>query len=413
VPPGKYYFYINADNAYPPQYQQYFTLDVINLSLRFQSDQDTQSGYSQLSYVPGSAQPGSTISASIAPNTGNWNFQIAGTPEYVLRNDDPKDLYSQDMLYVSGAEYVKYDLLIDFVVDGERYQIREFDNSPCNDHHLTAMSDEERKAIEDYFKNRGLFIEYERVGFGPDLDARLDINLADDFLDWSVFDYGSVMSAVAGMKSGILEIGLGDDIGTLVPSSVFSALKERSAANVGLSFGQQGATMTFMSGSIESPPTGQRYDFAFSSQAISETAMKEAAGREAASFTFMFAHNSSLPGFARFDIVTDLAAGTTVQVYKYDAASQQFTAIAENITVAAGGVVSYQNNMMSEYIITTAKLKNTIGSEALEVNLSADSHTGAVRWPYYVGGGLLLMLLMAGILLLMKRRKQKPVETAT
>lgn len=109
----------------------------------------------------------------------------------------------------------------------------------------------------------------------------------------------------------------------------------------------------------------------------------------------------------------DLAAGTTVQVYKYDAASQQFTAIAENITVAAGGVVSYQNNMMSEYIITTAKLKNTIGSEALEVNLSADSHTGAVRWPYYVGGGLLLMLLMAGILLLMKRRKQKPVETAT
>jgi hypothetical protein len=38
------------------------------------------------------------------------------------------------------------------------------------------MSEDEKQAIEDYFKNRGLFNRLKRQSFGPDIEARLDVN---------------------------------------------------------------------------------------------------------------------------------------------------------------------------------------------------------------------------------------------
>jgi hypothetical protein len=315
------------------------------------------------------------------------------------------DLYSQDMLYVSGAEYVKYDLMIEFMADGDRYVIREFDNSPCNNHHGTPMTEDEKQAIKDYFKNRNLFIEYDRFSFGPDIESRLDINIMDDLMDVSVFDYGSVISAISGLKKGSLTVGLGGETGTVVPGNVFSALKEKAAQNVGLTFGQEGASMTFMSGTVGAVEVGQRFDLAFSNRAVNETAMKEAAGLDSASFTFAFAHNNNLPGFARFDIVTDIATGQSVNVYKYDAQNQQFSMIAENITVADGGVVSYMNNSMSEYLITTATLKNAVMTDAYRIN-HQDGDNRSISWFYYAGGGFLLMLIGIAIIILARRKKK-------
>jgi hypothetical protein len=163
--------------------------------------------------------------------------------------------------------------------------------------------------------------------------------------------------------------------------------------------------MTFMSGKVGDVEAGQLFDFAFSNRAVSETAMKESAGLDSASFTFAFAHNNNLPGFARFDIVTDIAAGQSVNVYKYDAQNQQFSMIAENITVADGGVVSYMNNSMSEYMITTATLKNAVISDAYQMNHQT-SKQRSLSWLYYAGGGFLLMLIGITIVILARRKKK-------
>jgi len=399
-----YYFNIEAKNDYGRD-KQVFTLVVKDLIRRLASASPPSSYLIPISSMPSMGVIQNPLPSTVHPGASGWIANQTGAPEYVLRNDDDKDLYSQDMLYVSGAEYVKYDIMVEFYADGDRYVLREYDNSPCNDHHSTPMSEDEKQAIEDYFKNRGLFIEYDRNSFGPDIETRLDVNTIDDLLDVSVFDYGSMVSAIQGLQEGSLEVGLGDEIGTVVPGSVFSALKDRAAANVGLSLGQEGATMTFMSGSVGTVEAGQRFDFAFSDKAVSETAMKEAAGREATSFTFEFAHNNNLPGFAQFDIVTDIAAGQTVNVYKYDAQSQQFSAIAESVNVAEGGVVTYKNNTMSEYLITTAKIKGAVKSDAYQMNQqTSDQRTN--NWLYYAGGGFLIVLIGVAITILARRKRK-------
>ena len=298
--------------------------------------------------------------------------------------------------------------MIEFTADGDSYVIREYDNSPCNNHHGTPMTEYEKQAIEDYFKNRALFIEYDRFSFGPDIESRLDINIIDDFMDWSVFDYGSIIGALNEITEGNLKVGLGGVTGTIVPGSVFSALKDRAAQNVGLTLEQEGAVMTFMSGTVDAVEEGQRFDFAFSSQAVSETVMKEAAGLDSASFTFAFAHNKNLPGFAQFDIVTDIAAGQSVNVYRYDAQSQRFSVIADNITVADGGLVTYMNNTMSEYLITTARLKDAAMTDAYRLN-NQTSERRSVSWLFYAGG-IFLLVLIGSTVVILARRKKKSVE---
>ena len=270
------------------------------------------------------------------------------------------------------------------------------------------MTEYEKQAIEDYFKNRALFIEYDRFSFGPDIESRLDINIIDDFMDWSVFDYGSIIGALNEITEGNLKVGLGGVTGTIVPGSVFSALKDRTAQNVGLTLEQEGAVMTFMSGTVDAVEEGQRFDFAFSSQAVSETVMKEAAGLDSASFTFAFAHNKNLPGYAQFDIVTDIAAGQSVNVYRYDAQSQRFSVIADNITVADGGLVTYMNNTMSEYLITTARLKDAAVTDAYRLN-NQISERRSVSWLFYAGG-IFLLVLIGSTVVILARRKKKSVE---
>jgi endo-beta-N-acetylglucosaminidase D len=48
--------------------------------------------------------------------------------------------------------------------------------------------------------------------------------------------------------------------------------------------------------------------------------------------------------------------------------SQLFSVIAESVTVAEGGIVSYKNNTMSEYLITTASIKNAVMTDAYRLN---------------------------------------------
>ena len=52
-----------------------------------------------------------------------------------------------------------------------------------------------------------------------------------------------------------------------------------------------------------------------------------------------------------------------MNIYCYDAVTGGFTLIARNIAVGAGGVVTYKNNTMSEYLITTDTVKSALVSD--------------------------------------------------
>jgi hypothetical protein len=54
-----------------------------------------------------------------------------------------------------------------------------------------------------------------------------------------------------------------------------------------------------------------------------------------------------------------------VNVYKYDPDKKQYVAIAQGVTVDAGGVVSYVNNTCSDYVITTNTIANAVKSAVL------------------------------------------------
>ena len=73
----------------------------------------------------------------------------------------------------------------------------------------------------------------------------------EQVLDVSVFDYGSVNDAANGLEQGNLSVDLGGEIGTVVPGSVFSALNDQAAQNVGLTFGQEGAALTVMTDAFQ------------------------------------------------------------------------------------------------------------------------------------------------------------------
>ncbi len=155
TPLGTHYFGIVATNI-AGQDEQTFMLVVKNLFTTIPRIDTSMPGLhpDPILRSPSVVGLSANLPSVIQPGAGDWLANLAGAPEYVLRNDDPKDLYSQDMLYISGAEYVKYDLLIAFTAEDELYAIREFDTSPCNNHHAVPMTEEEKQAIEDTFKNR-------------------------------------------------------------------------------------------------------------------------------------------------------------------------------------------------------------------------------------------------------------------
>lgn len=298
------------------------------------------------------------ILGNIVPNlSGPVLNQVA------LRNDDPKDLFSDDMLVVDGSGYVKWDLLVRLTADDMVYTLLDEDESLCNDHHLTHLTDQQKAKLEGEMKE--LEAEYNDQSFGPDLGGDPgDLDL-DDLFQSTILDYGGIVDMIQGQKDGISGISLGGGSGTFLPGSVFNALKE-AGPDAGLALNQPDAEITFMSKNIgkDADYGGQLFDLAFYADAGNADAMKQAAGSGASSFTFAFAHNGNLPGMAQFSIRTNLAEGSQVNVYKYDSALNQFSQIAGGARVGSGGVVTYMNNMTSEYIITTGIIEGAIRTDA-------------------------------------------------
>ena len=131
-----------------------------------------------------------------------------------------------------------------------------------------------------------------------------------------------------------------------------------------------GAEITFAGEDVQQQAAEQTYDFTYTAGSSFKDRMIKASGDENA-FTYSFAYHSDLPGYATFHIDTDFAPGKKVNIYEYDPDSQTYSLIAQNVTVSAGGIVSYINNTCSGYLITSKLIANAEKSESVSKQITA------------------------------------------
>ena len=130
--------------------------------------------------------------------------------------------------------------------------------------------------------------------------------------------------------------------------------------------------------------------------------MRDSAGPASASFTYGFQHHGQLPGMATFAITTTIDEGSQVNVYKFDAAANQFTMIAQDLKVGKAGVVTYKNNTMSEYLITTGVIAGAAVSDV--AGLQTGDRPQFNGW-WLALAVLAIVLIGAGLWLLLRKRK--------
>lgn len=115
----------------------------------------------------------------------------------------------------------------------------------------------------------------------------------------------------------------------------------------------------------------------------------------------------TLPGYGNFSIFTDLQAGKTVNVYRYDKTNDSYIHIAKNIAVNEGGAVSFDADCGGEYVITEKLIENAVGAEALKRNKTPLlSLTG--NGLYIAFGLCAVIFLAAGILIGCMIKKNSP-----
>jgi LPXTG-motif cell wall-anchored protein len=134
--------------------------------------------------------------------------------------------------------------------------------------------------------------------------------------------------------------------------------------------------------------------------------MLASAGDGGQSFTYGFAYHGQLPGTATFAVQTNVAEGTKVNVYRFDTQAGGLTMIAPGVTVGAGGVVTYKNDTMSEYLITT----NTIAGAKTSEMASRQDAAAAFQWWWIAVIALAALLLGGAGLILIRRRNRVMVK---
>jgi hypothetical protein len=121
----------------------------------------------------------------------------------------------------------------------------------------------------------------------------------------------------------------------------------------------------FAGSDITNPPASASYDLTYSAGRPVQDTIIKAVGDDSSAFTYSFGYHGTLPGYATFAITTNFTQGQSVNVYKYDPVTKTYVAIAQGVTVDAGGVVSYVNNSCSDYLITSKTIANAQKSAVL------------------------------------------------
>ena len=306
-----------------------------------------------------------------------------------LRWDHGMDVYTRDRFTVNGALYVHWHAMPKVVVNGMGDKEQVFlDSAPrCDNYHHWA--DPLPKAVRDKLMEAVKAQNTELRQVDPLSEAGLSAqgllagidNYAVNRMEDGFFylEYGSLLGEMAAQRGGSFEVELNDRTGTLVTGKYFMGLQNNRGAQ--LTFRQNGAAITFRGGDVEAASAHDMLDFGYYAAALDQEQMLAAVGGEG--FAFSFGHHGELPGTATFSITTDIAEGTRVNVYRYDAAADSFALIAGNVAVGEGGAVTYKNNTMSEYLITARVI------EGAQVSAMAGSQGSALS------GGLLAAAVLA------------------
>ncbi len=380
---GSYAFTIVASNGFGSD-RQTFTL-TINPVVVAQA------------FLPSQAKP---LASIIQPNSNilenNASQFLGPVAQVTIRNDHVIDPYSRLQATVNGAEYVQWEGLVTLQIEGKRSQFLIRSESVLNDHHKTILSPEQKAGIKNWQSQLLTEAVNPALAFNAD-SAFLNPDLAH-LSDAKVLDYGIALDQFDSQDTNDVELELDDSTGAALPGKVFVILKDRPKKSLTLK--QPGAIISFASQDIGEVGEEDWFNFTFSAGAPDAEMMTQAAGG-AAAFTYAIGHNLSFPGVADFAIETNFEAGQNVQVYRFDEQAGTFSLIAENVPVEAGGVVSYKNNMTSEYLITPAKLAGAERSEALRLQMGSNGSnrvnedgTGRPGWliPLIIG----LVILLAG-----------------
>lgn len=377
IEPGTYYFIIRAENDVGSDTQE-CTLTV--LSTQLPTFSPLLPGLSLPSASAGqqmllAATPGKSVVPSMT--------QIPPANSTNIRVDHIRDRYTYDRTHVNGAEFVRWDSVFKLNIEGS---IEEVVFSPdaqmCDSYHVYIdMTDPELQNIVTDMGKRiqniknakdhlGIYLqnEVDRYVTNPVHDGAMQMpGLLEGFAPYDIsgramlqestlFDYRGAVDALQTKKGGLHSVQLGGTNGTNVAGVFFSTLAGNPTAS--LEFLQEGASITFRSSEITNASESAMYDFGYIPLAEHDTQMKSALADGQSAFAYSFIGHGELPGVATFAITTDIAEGTKVNVYNFDEATGMFTLIAGDIAVGTGGVVTYKNNTMSEYLITTDTIKD-------------------------------------------------------
>lgn len=397
----------------------------------------------------GSNQPGAVFLA-VSSTNGNTGGTLSQNQipdlfggkippnSLTIRCDDPRDVYTHDRDNCNGAAFIHWDTRIVITaakvihasyltgssLDGQNLESLEYvmeikDNTPvCDRYHYydpaaptLPLSEEELAKLRADMK-KAIHDEIESYKNGYQTIQNIDVTGADGAaFDFRVnpmekvtsgLEYGSLVDEITAQKGGTYTVELGNETGTVISGAYFTALSGNPKAS--LTFQQEGVRITFSGKDITKADALDLINIGYT-YAPHEKTMLDKIGTGGHSFAYGFQHHGALPGTADFVVTTTLSAGEKVNVYKFDAASGGFTLIAKGVTVGEKGVVTYKNNTMSEYVITT----KTIPGAAISDRIGLFNPARSLIW-WIVGIGLIVLVLAGTALLIFFKMKRSRIS---
>ena len=415
--PGRPVISVSADNKYSmyTSQPQAYSFSGSEFSPSFVLPEFHQIGeaWDAMYCVPGSFAIDKAVYERIPPNA------------VTIRWDDPKDVYTDDRWTHNGAMFIRWNAFPGVGVGpgtpnafGVSYSGggmgTEFtDYSPrCDNYHYDSAAYAEDLAAkrlrdtlinglsdmcDDHNNNRtskALWIDgtgmTEKLEFFPNGQTVGPVTYLES---------GPLLDQMSARKIGLFKLELDEFTGTMITGRHFVRLQENPGAR--LAFIQDGATVTFAGKDITTAYNLTLFDFGYYKGAFNREEILASAGPDGEHFTFAFAYHGELPGMAEFSIATGMTEGTKVNIYKYDPETGIFTLIAGDVTVGRDGIVTYRNNTMSEYLITTKTLEDAKISDVADMQ----SPEGVNIW-LFISIGLAVLLCAAAVLLIVFYRKR-------
>jgi hypothetical protein len=178
----------------------------------------------------------------------------------------------------------------------------------------------------------------------------------------------------------------------VVASSIMTALKENPDRQLIVMC--DGARVTITGSDLKGKIKEGFYDFTINpSSQYKDTMMSMIS--DAQGFVFSTHHQGSWPGNVEYAIDTEFLTGTDVNIYRYDAAKDQYITVAKNVAVS-GGTVVFAYDQGGDFLVTTATLDGAVSSgNTTKQPTAGQDHTIL----YLIGMGLTLFPLgiLAGI----------------